>query len=182
MIFAMAYMFIFFGLFLAGMAGLLPADVFIMVPSFMRMILFFVGFVIALIGVILVQGRALKTGAIHLLEYGRPNKIIWFYVYKDGSIKITPSMREVEGQLYSPELDAQIHELKSYRLFDHSVRFVPEGTGHAIDLGMCLYATFLKNRWGFANLRQARKSFFNKFGVKSTKLKASKEKIMEFEE
>ena len=77
---------------------------------------------------------------------------------------ITPSMREVEGQLYSPELDAQIQDIKSYRLFDHSVRIVPEGIGHSVDLGKCLYAQFLKTKYGFENLREAREGGKRLFG------------------
>jgi len=169
MIFMLAYMFLFFGIFLAGMSGLMPANIFIGIPMFLRLMLFIVGFIISLVGLIILQGRAVKTGATHLLEFGRPGKIIWFYVYKDGSIKITPSVREIEGHLYSQELDALIHELKSYKLFDHSIRFVPEGTGHAVDLGMCLYASFLKTKYGFAGLREARQSFFNRFGMMKTK-------------
>lgn len=169
MIFMLAYMFLFFGIFLAGMSGLLPVNVYVGVPAFLRVMLFFVGIIISLVGMIILHGRAMKTGAVHLLEFGRPGKIIWFYVYKDGSIKITPSVREIEGHLYSKELDALIHELKSYKLFDHSIRFVPEGTGHAVDLGMCLYATFLKTRYGFAGLKEARQSFLNKFGIQTSK-------------
>ena len=153
MIFALVYMFLFFGVFLAGFVGLLPAGMQGVIPDFFRMILFFMGIMIAFIGVIILQGRASKTGAVHLLDFGRPGKIIWFYAYRDGTIKITPSMREVEGQLYCKELDAQIHDLKSYRLFDHSIRFVPEGIGHAADLDMCLYAGLLKTKFGFSNLR-----------------------------
>lgn len=169
MIFMLAYVFLFFGIVLAGMSGLMPIEIIIGVPMFLRTMLFFVGFIISLVGLIILHGRAVKTGAVHLLEFGRPGKIIWFYVYKDGSIKITPSVREIEGHLYSRELDALIHELKSYKLFDHSVRFVPEGTGHAVDLGMCLYATFLKTKYGFAGLKEARHSFLNKIGVKTMK-------------
>ena len=156
MIFQFFYMLVFFGFFMGGIIGLLPLTEQIGIPDYFRYVMFGVGFCLVMVGSSLVHGRAKKTGAEHLLEFGRPGDIIWFYVYKDGTIKITPSMREVEGQLYSKELDAQIQEMKSYRLFDHSIRFVPEGTGHAVDLGMCLYAAFLKTRNGFSNIREAR--------------------------
>jgi len=181
MIFILSTMVIIFGAIMSGMSGILPITSLVGVPYFLRILLFMIGLILILVGLMMIYGRAVKTGAVHLLDWGRPNRIIWFYVYKDGSIKITPAVRDVEGQLYSPELDAQIHEMKSYRLFDHSVRFVPEGTGHAIDLGLCLYAAFLKTKHGFSNLRQARKSFFNKFGIRTTKPVLSKEEIMEFE-
>jgi len=156
MIFTISYILLLFGLLMAGLIGLLPLPQQFFIPDIFRYVFFLIGCLMAFFGLFMIQGRAIKTGVNHLLEIGKPNRIIWFYVYKDGSIKITPSMRDIESQLYSPELDAQIHEMKSYRLFDHSIRFVPEGIGHAVDLGMCLYAQFLKTRWGFASLRKAR--------------------------
>ena len=177
MIFALVYMFLFFGIFLAGLAGLMPMEYQAIIPSYFRMILFFIGMIISFIGIVILQGRASKTGAVHLLEFGRPGKIIWFYAFRDSTLKITPAMREVEGQLYSKELDAQIHDLKSYRLFDHSVRFVPEGVGHAADLDMCLYAGLLKTKYGFSNLRQAREAGFRLLGYPKTKPIMSHEHI-----
>ena len=156
MLFMMAYMFIFIGVFLAGLFGLMPIDLQIGIPDVLRMIMFMFGFLLAFVGVFLIQGRALKTGVGHLLEYGNPKKIIWFYVYRDGTIKITPAMRDVEGLLYSKELDAAVQDMKSYRLFDHSIRFVPEAIGHAADLDMCLYAQVLKTKWGFNIIITAR--------------------------
>lgn len=129
------------------------------IPVMGKYMLFIMGTIIAFIGLFILQTRAMKTGANHLLEFGRPNNIIWFYVHRDGTIKITPALREIEGQLYSPELDAQIQDYKSYRLFDHSIRFVPEGIGHAADLDMILYVTLLKDKYGFNNIREARKGF-----------------------
>jgi len=156
MLFMMAYMFIFIGIFLAGLIGLMPAQMQIDIPDIFRMVLFMFGFLLSFVGIFLIQGRAMKTGVSHLLEYGNPKKIIWFYVYRDGTIKITPAMRDVEGLLYSRELDAAVQDMKSYRLFDHSVRFVPEAIGHAVDLDMCLYAHVLKTKWGFNNIITAR--------------------------
>jgi len=181
MMFFMAYMFLFFGIFIAGVAGLLPLETQYLIPGYFRVLLFAFGMMIAYIGLIMVHGRAIKTGVHHFIEPGRPNKIIWLYVYRDGSIKPTPSMREVEGQLYNKELDAQIQDMKSYRLFDHPVRIVPEGTGHAIDLGMCLYAQFLKTKHGFANLKEAREGGFNVFGFPKSKSVLSKEYLGEDE-
>jgi len=156
MIFFMAFMLIMFGIIMAGIVGIMPIQTIIFVPYSMRITLFMVGLIIGCMGLMILWGRAKKTGGDHILEIGRPSKILWFYVYRDGTIKITPTMREVEGHLYSPELDAQIQDMKSYRLFDHPVRIVPEGIGHAVDLGMCLYAQFLKTKYGFENMREAR--------------------------
>jgi len=164
MMFFLAYMLLFFGVVLAGIVGLVPANEQFIIPTFFRYILFMVGSLISFMGLILLHGRAKKTGAHHLIEPGKPGLINWFLVYPDGDIKITPSVRDVEGQLYSKELDAQIQELKSYRIFDHSIRFVLEGTGHAADLGMCVYTKLLKTKYGYENLKQARQGGFHLFG------------------
>jgi len=161
LIFALVFMFTFVGMVLCGIIGLMPIESQYMIPDIFRIIMFLFGIVVTLIGLIIIHSRAQKTGAIHLLEFGKPGTINWFYVHKDGTIKITPGMREVEGQLYSPGLDAQIRELKSYRIFDHSIRIVPEGIGHAVDLDMVLYANLLKTRYGFASLKDARHSVFD---------------------
>lgn len=173
MIFGLAYMILIFGVMMTGMIGLLSIQEQFLIPDFLRYILFFVGFIMCFVSLFMIHGRAMKTGVNHLLEFGKPSRIIWFYVHKDGSIKITPAVRDVEGQLYSKELDAQINEMKSYRLFDHSIRFVPEGIGHAVDLGMCLYAQLLKNKWGFGSLREARDN--RKFYESKTKTVLSQE-------
>jgi hypothetical protein len=157
MMFVLSYMLVMTGLFLAGFMGLMPLNIQLMVPTILRIALFAVGMVLAFFGVFLPHSRAKKTGAEHLIDPGRPGTIIWFYVHRDGTVRITPAIREVENALYAPELDALVHEMKSYRLFDHSVRFVPEGIGHAVDLDMCLYVTLLKNKYGYQNLREARK-------------------------
>jgi len=154
MIFFLVYMFLFFGMSLLMAGGFLPPNI----PVMLKYIIFMMGFIVSLLGIIILQGRAIKTGAGHLLEFGKPDKIIWIYSYRDGTLKITPSMREIGGQLYSPELDAQIQDFKSYRLFDHSIRFVPEGIGHAVDLDFILYATLLKTKFGFNNITEARKA------------------------
>lgn len=177
MMFFLGYMLMFFGFVLAGLIGLLPLQTQIAIPMFMRVGMFGFGIFIGFIGMFLPHSRALKTGANHLIEPGRPGLINWFVVYPDGDIKITQSIREVEGQLYSRELDAQIQELKSYRIFDHSIRFVLEGSGHAADLGMCVYSEFLQNKHGFESLRDARESGFNIFGFPKTIKRLSKEKV-----
>ena len=162
MMFGMTYLLALIGVFLAGFLALLPPEYQVMIPMIFRVAFFGVGAMIAFFGVFMTHMRAKKTGAEHLIEPGRPGTILWFYVHKDGTVKITPAMREVESALFSPELDAVVHEMKSYRLFDHSVRFVPEGIGHAVDLDMCLYVSLLKNKFGFQTLREAREKGFGK--------------------
>jgi len=178
MIFLMGYMFMFFGFVIAGIVGLMPATMQFQIPMFLRMTMFFFGIILGFVGMFLPHSRALKTGVNHLIEPGTPGLINWFLVYPDGNIKISPSVREVEGQLYSKELDAQIQELKSYRIFDHSIRIVLEGSGHAVDLGMCVYTEFLSNKFGFESLREARKQGFKIFGFPRYKTKTSDEKLL----
>jgi len=160
MIFALAFLFLIAGIFLCGIMGLMPLQIQMIIPSMFRLVFFFLGGIIASIGLIILRGRAEKTGSIHLLEFGRPGTVNWFYFYKDDTIKITPAIRDVEAQLYSKELDAQISELKSYRLFDHSIRIVPEGVGHAVDLDMVLYSNLFKSKWGFRSISAARQNIF----------------------
>ena len=152
MIFFLVYIFLFFGMILLMLGGFLPPDI----PVMLKYLLFMMGFIISLLGIVILQGRATKTGACHLLEFGRPDRIIWIYAHRDGTLIITPAMREIGGQLYSPELDAQIQDFKSYRIFDHSVRIVPSGIGHAVDLDFILYASLLKTKYGFNNITEAR--------------------------
>jgi len=156
MIFFLAIMLMLFGFILAGISGILPIMMVAQIPLFLRIMLFVVGIIIAMVGYIILYGRADKTGAKYLIEPAKRGEHLWFYAYRDSSIMITPGIRKVESQLYAPELDAQIQEYKSYRIFDHSVRFVPEGIGHAVDLGMCLYAQLLKGRYGFERIEEAR--------------------------
>jgi hypothetical protein len=158
MVFFLAIMLMLFGFILAGISGILPIMMVAQIPLFLRLMLFIVGMVIAIVGYIILYGRADKTGAKYLINPAKRGEHLWFYAYRDGSILITPGIREVESQLYSPELDAQIQEYKSYRIFDHSVRFVPEGIGHAIDLGMCLYVQLLRGKYGFERIEEARET------------------------
>jgi len=170
LIFAMSYMLVMFGLVINVMIVMLPPSMQQVVPMFLRLAFGAVGFILAIFGVGMVHTRAKKTGAEHLIEFAKPSTLLWFYVYRDGTVRITPAIREVEGQLYAPKLDAQINDLKSYRLFDHSIRFVPEGIGHAVDLDMVLYTTLLRNNYGFSNIREARK-----FGFKNNSQLLNKE-------
>lgn len=156
------YIMLVFGFIVAGICGLMPLETQFYIPEMFRYVFFMLGLVLSFTGVILVHMRAVKTGVHHFLAPGRPGNIIWLYVYKDGTIRPTPSVRVVEGQLYSKELDAQIHDFRSYKWFDTPVRIVPEGLGHACDLDMVLYTTVLKNKYHLSNIREAReKGFIN---------------------
>ena len=156
MIFFLAIMLLMFGFIFAAIPVFLPAEIAAALPTAFSFIFIFIGLTIALIGQLMLFGRAKSTTAIHLLDKPKRNHHLWLYAHRDGSLMFTPGIRNVESQLYSPELDAQIQEFKSYRMFDHSIRIVPEGVGHAVDLGMVLYAQLMKNKYGFENIQEAR--------------------------
>ncbi|GAH35219.1 unnamed protein product, partial [marine sediment metagenome] len=136
------------------------------------------GIMISFMGGYMVWSRAHKTGVFHFLDPARPGDIKWLYAEQDGSIKITASMREVESSLYSRELDALIKDLKSYKLFDHSVRLVPAGIGHSADLDICLYTHMLKNKWGYNSIREARRAGFKLFGFPKTQRMVVREHVI----
>lgn len=162
MFFFLAYLTLFFGIFMAGVTGLFPAQEQYIIPDMYRSFFFIMGLIIAMIGMILLNLRAIKVGANHLISPGNPDTVIWFYIYRDKNIKITPSMRVIESQSYNKELDAQINDLCSYTLMDHKIRFVPESIGSSVDVDLCLYAYILKTKWGFSNILQARQGIFKK--------------------
>ena len=106
----------------------------------------------------MLYGRAKKTSVIHILNPAKQGESLWLYAFRDSHLMFTPGIRQVESQLYSNELDAQIQEFKSYHLADHTIKIVPEGIGHAVDLGMCLFARLMKNKWGFEKIQEAREA------------------------
>ena len=156
MFFLLAFMLLGFGLAIAGMYSFLPLEMIWTFPSGTGMIFFMFGAIVSFLGLFMLYIRAKKVGADHLIAPGRPDKLLWFYVTNDDVVKIVPSIRDVEGYLYSKKLDAEVQQLKSYRLFDHAVVFVPEGVGHCADLKACLYAYFLKTKYGFKSIKEAR--------------------------
>jgi len=137
------------GLVLAGLSGSMPVMI-------LQVMMFVVGILIAFVGMMMLYGRAAKTGAIHLLEQAQPDSMIWFYIQRDGNVKITPSIRRIEGMSENTEI-GYVQDRKSYRLFDHQVRFVPEDLGHTADHRHALYAQVLKTKYGFENLKDGRR-------------------------
>lgn len=179
MYFGMLYILFLMGIVIASFCGLMPIDVQFMIPYYFRFLAFMIGSMLGFIGIVILWIRTKKTGACHLITPGRPGLINWIYIYKDDEVRITPGMRAGEGQLYNPELDAQIPDIKTYSLCDHRIRFVPEVVGHAVDLDYVLYANILDSVYGFENLREARNAPFDKL-LEKTKifkgLKRSQEK------
>ena len=155
MYFLLLYMFVGVGVMMSGLGFLMP-EMFYAMPKDISYGMLGMGMLLAMVGVVLVHFRAMKVGANHLIAPGSPNKILWFYVNKDDTLRIVPAFRDVEGLSYSKKLDTESQELKSYRLFDHSIRFVVEGLGHCVDLKACLYGYFLKTKYGFKNMNEAR--------------------------
>jgi len=144
------------------MAGLALMSIAVFIPETMafsmilKVMLMMFGFMLPFVGTVILYGRAKKTTAIHLINPSKKGECLWLYAYRDDYMMFTPGIREVESQLYSPELDAQIQEYKSYHMADHTIKVVPEGIGHAIDIGMCLYTQLMKNKWGFEKIQEAR--------------------------
>ena len=148
---------VFGGLLIASLPGFIP---FFNNPTF-GFLFFLFGTVISMAGMGILIIRLKKTGAEYLVNPGRPGQPLWFYIYRDGEVKIVSSIRKGEGYLFSEELDSLIPDLKSYSLADHKVRFVPEGAAHAVDLDMIEYAQLMDRKHGFSNLREGRAFAFN---------------------
>jgi len=183
----MSAAFIFAGVLIASLSGLVRT--FMPIPPMFAMICFLFGIILAFVGYMVIFIRINKLGLNWLIAPGRPGTINWFYIYKDGEVRITPSFRVGEGLLYAPQLEATIPDIKTYSLGDHKIRFVPEATGHACDTDIVQYVQVLKSKYGWANLRQARRGIFKgkeyvptpaeeKLGIKEGYIKAYKEKVM----
>ena len=154
-----------FGLLMVSLAGFLPPT-----PAFgfLKLALMGLGFLLPFVGILMMTGRMSKVGIISLLNPAKPNEVIWFYIRKDGTVLITPAFRALEGMTKNPKMSRDlieggkrlapmVQDLKSYRLFDHQVRFVPEDIGHTVDHRHVLYAKVLKNKYGFENIRDGRR-------------------------
>lgn len=154
MIFVIMIMFLMGGLAVISMAAFIPDTM--AFASLLKMMLIFFGWILPIVGVVILYGRAKKTSVIHVLNPSKKDESLWLYAFRDSHLMFTPGIRQVESQLYSPELDAQIQDYKSYHLADHTIKIVPEGIGHAADLGMCLYTQLMRNKWGFEKIQEAR--------------------------
>lgn len=177
----LSLIFIIVGLLLTSSGYLLPLDIYFLVPDMFKITIVFVGFIFTIAGFMILMIRAHKTGAIHLLKPGKPGHHIWFYIHRDSTMQITPSIRVAEGQLYNSELDSQIISARSYRIADHNVCIVPEVVGHGIDVDYVLYVNLLESVYGIENLKEARKAPFdsalNKLGIKRYKEVEGQERV-----
>lgn len=149
----MVMIFVVAGVLTAGLSAFMPWQI-------MQIFTMMFGLLIAMVGMIMLITRATKTGAVHLLKTAQPHKMLWFYIQKDGQVFITPAFRRAEGMTQSEEMNAIVQDLKSYRLHDHQIRFVPEGIGHTADVKNVLYATVMKSKYGFEGIRDGRSKIF----------------------
>lgn len=147
--FGMGVLVSFIGLMMGSLFSLLPIDV----PPTISVSFFMFGSILFVVGQFMILIRLKKTGAIHLLDVGNPDKIIWFYIRKDGTVRITPSIRKAEAMLYNQDMDAHVPDIKGYQLADHQIRFILEETGSVADLDYCMYANVLRSKYGFENLQ-----------------------------
>jgi len=105
---------------------------------------------------VFIHMRAVESTLSYLLEDPKRGQVHWLYVYGDRDIRVTPAMRQLEKHSYSKQLDQQIHDFQTYNFAGHKIRIVPEGVGHSVSLGKCLYATHAKRVWGVKSLRELR--------------------------
>jgi len=162
MYFGLFFIMLMVGGLMMGFCGLMPPELQPIIPPFFRFALFILGFMLPIMGFMMLVGRARKTGADKLIKPSIPGTVLWFFFYRDGKIRITDAIRTGEGQLYNPLLDSQVFDVRSYTLADHKVRIVPEVVGHAADLDFVLYVNVLKGRFGFESLKDVRTSLLDK--------------------
>lgn len=156
MFFAKSYLFMFMGLIMCSVAfmfGMIFPVLILWLP------LFIVGALLIFISLARVHMDVLNSTLYNLIEETKPGYVNWIYVYGDGEMIATPAMRKLEMHSYSPKLDQQVREWKTYRFAGHTVRIVPEGIGHSVDLGKCLYVNYHKRVNGIRSIFDLRKMF-----------------------
>jgi hypothetical protein len=179
----LALIFVIAGVSIAGIWSIIPMEyqiglvenqaVFLIPPEF-KIITLVVGIIIAIAGLILIWMRLSQTTAIHLVKRGRPGHINWLYVYEDGEMRFTPSIRSGEKLLYNADMDGNIINVKTYSLADHKICIVPECIGHGVDLDYVTYVTIGQSKWGWENLKEAREGavwVLQKLGINKWKEK-----------
>lgn len=127
------------------------------IDFFIILMFMITGIILILMSPMFIHFRAIDSTLIHLLEDPKRSKIHWLYVYGDREIIVTPALRKLERHSYAKRLDQQIQDFQTYRMAGHTVRIVPEGIGHSVDLGLCLYASFAKRVWNVKSLHELRK-------------------------
>jgi hypothetical protein len=160
MYFILTIMMVILGISIASFPMFLPIETIYHNQSMLMMLPVF-GAILALVGIFITMMRAYRTGAIRIINPAKVHQSLWFYIHRDGNVVILPAMRDVVGLSVSGDkrVDAEIADLKSYRLYDHIIRFVPEGVGHSVDLNAVLYSYLLKTKHGFKTIKDARAQY-----------------------
>jgi len=175
MLFARSYLFTIIGLLILVLAVFLTY----FIPFIIILIFLMLGIMLIITSIVLLHLRAVNSTLIYLLEDPKRGFINWLYAYGDYDMRVTPARRKLEKHSYSKKLDQQIRDFRTYRLAGHSVRIVPEGVGHSVDLGKCLYATYAKREWNIKSLGELRSAVT---GIFSQKKEIPYEKIATLEE
>lgn len=177
MLFARSWMLMLFGILMLTLSLIVG----MFIPFLITLIFFLLGVILCVVSLLLIQLRSYDGGLNYLLEDRKKGHVNWLYVYGDYDIHVTPAVRQLEKHTYSKKLDQQIVDFKTYNFAGHKVRIVPEGIGHSVELGKCIYATHAKRVWNIKSideLRDAVRNFLKKSKTsqeKATTLKTYKE-------
>jgi len=166
MLFARSWMLMFIGIVLTIVSVFLS----MFIPFMITLIFLILALLLNIVSLLLVQIRSYDGGINHLLDDRKRNQINWLYIYGDYDIMVTPGMRQLEKHSYSKKLDQQIVDFKTYNFAGHKIRIVPEGVGHSVDLGKCLYATHAKQKWNIKTLNELRESVSRFIGKQESTL------------
>jgi len=116
------------------------------------------GVIILAMAPIILLILAKRSSAIHLIDFPKPGQVLWLYVMKGGMAYFVPSVRLAQAFLYSKGrgIVKDIGDNSRISIGRHSVRLVLETVGHTVDPYIAQYASRLKKKKGFKDIRQAR--------------------------
>jgi len=128
------------------------------------------GIIILIMAPIILLILARRSSAIHLIDFPKPGQVLWLYIMKGGMGYFVPSTRLAQAFLYSKGrgIVKDIGDNSRISIGRHSVRVVLETVGHTIDPYQAQYASRLRKKKGFKDIRQARNAgrFIHKGFVK----------------
>ena len=168
MIMFLMYIMLIFGFVVAGMGMYLTYYV----PPIFSWIFFIFGAIIAFCGMFLMTMRAIKTGANLLINPAstKNDSVLWFYIKRNGTVKIIPAteMKNAGGLIKADNTDVIVQDVVKppYRIADHQVRFIPEGSGYASSHMFVLYAKVLKDKHKLEDLHHGRFNILTKLNKK----------------
>jgi len=116
------------------------------------------GVVILAIAPIILLILAKRSSAIHLIDFPKPGQVLWLYVMKGGMAYFVPSVRMAQAFLYSKGrgIVKDVGENSRISIGRHNVRIVLEKVGHTINPYIAQYASRLRRKYGFKDIKQAR--------------------------